>query len=605
MNRLRKVVLSIYLSIALLLPVFPATALADSVVDLTGSLSITEGDPAVLVDTAATVASGDYANGYVQMSASTASQYDQLSFQSAANPNAEGAISFSGSTVYLGDGSGTIGIGNIDSTNNGQDGKPLRVNFVTPMENAGFENGSSGWTLSNSNYYISGDSIGTTGTYTTSIEQEADGNHYLHMSIRGTTNSYGTGHGPTATSSYFEASPGDIITFDWKAARTSDYYDVYAYLINDATGQKFQILYQRGSSISSWQTKQITLTSTYLTQYSDKLKFMFVCGSYDQTGGRAVGSTMDIDNARVVKSYATPEICRNILRQVKYQNTSEDPVASLDLIAQLKDKYGSVYSDSKPCYITPVNDAPVLAANSQLTLNEDAMATITNSYLRTTDVDDTSAELTYTATSLPSNGTLTVGAVELSVNGTFTQSQVDSGQLVYNHNGTKTTSDSFGFSIADGCEDGVSPITATFSIDVNSLPTVDTNEVLNLNEGSLAAINTSLLTSSDLDNSSSQLTYTITSAPANGTLYKSGSALGNGSTFTQAELESIGLSYLHNGGESTSDSFSFRLSDPASYMTDSFSITINPVNDSPSIAVNSTLTLLEGCGNGYYIRQAK
>ena len=594
MYRKRKRLLPLILTLALILSAFPATALADSVVDLTGSLYITEGDPAVLVDTSATVASGDYANGYVQMSTSTASQYDQLSFQSAANPNAEGAISFSGSTVYLGDGSGTLAIGNIDSTYNGQNGQPLRVNFVTPMANSGFENGSTGWSLNNSNYYISGDTIGSTGTYTTSIEQEYDGNHYLHLSIRGTTNSYGTGHGPTATSSYFEASPGDIITFDWKAARTSDYYDVYAYLINDATGQKFQILYQRGSSISSWQNKQITLTSAYLNEYSDKLKFMFVCGSYDQTGGRAVGSTMDIDNARVVKSFATPEICRNILRQVKYQNTSDDPVASLDLVAQLKDKYGSVYSDSKPCYITPVNDAPSLVTNSQFTLNEGTMASISNSYLRTTDVDDTAAELTYTVTGLPSNGTLTAGGSPLSTNGTFTQSQLDSGQLVYNHNGTKTTSDSFAFSVADGCEDGVSPITGTFSIDVNSLPTVDTNEQLVLNEGSLAAINTSLLSSSDIDNSSSQLTYTITAAPSGGTLYKSGSAMGVGSTITQAELESGALSYVHSGGESPTDSFSFRLSDPASHLDSSFSISVNPINDPPSIAANSTLTLLEG-----------
>ncbi len=594
MYKKRNAILPLILSIALILSAFPATAQADSVVDLTGTLNITEGDPAVLVDTSATIASGDYANGYVQMSTSTGSQYDQLSFQSAANPNAEGAISFSGSTVYLGDGSSTLAIGNVDSTYNGQNGQPLRVNFVTPMENSGFESGSSGWALNNSNYYISGDSIGTSGTYTTSIEQESSGNHYLHLSIRGTTNSYGTGHGPTATSSYFEASPGDIITFDWKAAKTSDYYDVYAYLINDATGQKFQILYQRGSSISSWQKKQITLNSSYLSSYSDKLKFMFVCGSYDQTGGRAVGSTMDIDNARVVKSYATPQICQNILRQIKYQNTSDDPVASLDLVAQLKDKYGSVYSDSKPCYITPVNDAPSLTENNQLTLNEAATATITNSYLNTTDVDDTSAELTYTITGPPSNGTLKLNGSALSADSTFTQAQLDSSLLSYSHNGTKTTSDSFTFMVADGCEDGVSPISATFSIDVNSLPTVDTNSELNLNEGAQAAIGTSLLTASDIDNTSAQLTYTITSAPDHGTLYKNGSEMGNGSTITQSELEANYLSYSHDGGESSSDSFSFRLSDPASYLDDTFSISVNPVNDSPSIATNNALTLFEG-----------
>ena len=590
-----KILLPLILSIALVLSAFPSTVFADSVVDLTGTLNITEGDSAVFVDTSAAIASGDFANGYVQMGTSTGSQYDQLTFQSSANPTAEGAISFSGSTVLLGDGSGTIGIGEIDSTYNGSNGQPLRVNFVTPMANSGFDNGSTGWTLYNDNYNISGDSINTTSdSYSVSVVQEASGNKYLHMSISGTTNSYGTGHGPTATSSYFDASPGDIITFDWKAARTSDYYDVYAFLINDATGQTFQILYQRGASISSWQTKQITLTSSYLTEYSDKLKFMFVCGSYDATGGRAVGSTMDIDNAQVVKSYATPEICQNILRQVKYQNTSDNPPASLDLIAQLKDKNGSVYSDSKPCYITPVNDAPVQAVNSQLTLNESGSAVISTSYLQATDVDDTPSGLTYTITTLPANGTITVGGSSVSTNGSFTQEQVDSGLVVYNHNGSKTTSDSFAFTMADGCEDGVAPISGTFSIDINSLPVVDTNEGLTVAEGASAAIGSSLLSSSDVDNTSSQLTYTITGTPSNGTLYKSGSAMSVGSTLTQTELESGVFSYTHNGGETTSDVFSFRLSDPASSLTDTFAISVTPVNDSPTVSINDTLSLLEG-----------
>ena len=166
--------------------------------------------------------------------------------------------------------------------------------------------------------------------------------------------------------------------------------------------------------------------------------------------------------------------------------------------------------------------------------------------------------------------------------------------MAYSHNGTKTTLDSFAFSVADGCEDGVSPISATFNIDINSLPTIDTNEQLNLDEGAQAAIRTSLLSSSDIDNSSTALVYTITAAPAHGTLYKNSSAMGNGSTITQGELAANYLSYKHDGGESSADSFSFRVSDPASFVDGVFSISVNPVNDPPAIAVNNTLTLLEG-----------
>ena len=87
-------------------------------------------------------------------------------------------------------------------------------------------------------------------------------------------------------------------------------------------GQKFQVLYSRGASISSWQKKEIVLNSNYLSSYSDKLKFLFVCGTYDATGGKAVGSVMDIDNVRVVKQYATASVVDTLISQVKYQNTS-------------------------------------------------------------------------------------------------------------------------------------------------------------------------------------------------------------------------------------------------------------------------------------------
>jgi hypothetical protein len=54
----------------------------------------------------------------------------------------------------------------------------------------------------------------------------------------------------------------------------------------------------------------------------------------------------------------------------------------------------------------------------------------------------------YRVTSLPPNGTLRRNGVALSVNDTFTQNDVDSNLLTYTHNGSDTTSDAFGYTVA-------------------------------------------------------------------------------------------------------------------------------------------------------------
>ena len=208
---------------ALIMSMFmPCVALAGSVVNLSdSSINITEGDSPVYVDQNVTVTSStSFDDGWVRFSVGDSGTGDNFSVVSNANPTANGAISFSGSSVYLGDGSGKMPIGIIDGTENGQNGNALKINFSSPMANSGFESGTTGWTLNNSEYRMSGDTLDRIYGISTSVLTESDGNKYLNMSISGhTAVGYGTGHGPTATSSYFEASPGDTIAFDWKAAR--------------------------------------------------------------------------------------------------------------------------------------------------------------------------------------------------------------------------------------------------------------------------------------------------------------------------------------------------------------------------------------------------
>ena len=105
-----------------------------------------------------------------------------------------------------------------------------------------------------------------------------------------------------------------------------------------------------------------------------------------------------------------------------------------------------------------------------------------------------------------------------------------------------------------------------------------------------------MLNEGDLDDDGAELTYTITDVTDNGTMYLAGfGALGLNDTFTQADLDAGNVSYDHDGGETTTDSFGFSLADggedAAAPATGTFNLTIDPVNDSPTFSVtNSTPT---------------
>ncbi|MBR9754013.1 MAG: tandem-95 repeat protein, partial [Gammaproteobacteria bacterium] len=136
--------------------------------------------------------------------------------------------------------------------------------------------------------------------------------------------------------------------------------------------------------------------------------------------------------------------------------------------------------------VTPFNDAPLIpltsdaadqtvidaldqsstSANNVLTLGEGESAVIGNSLLQAVDSDNTTRQSTFVITSLPENGTLTVNGKVLRVGSSFTQADIDSGALSYEHDGGEIHSDAFTFTVSDG------PLTtdvATFSIDITPL----------------------------------------------------------------------------------------------------------------------------------------
>ena len=137
---------------------------------------------------------------------------------------------------------------------------------------------------------------------------------------------------------------------------------------------------------------------------------------------------------------------------------------------------------------------------------------------------------------------------------------------------------------------------------VNDAPVEDTNAVIAVNEGGSTLLSSAELLYTDPDNTAAELTYTIDGLPAHGRLELDGTALVLGGTFTQDDIDSGRLAYVHDGSETTADSFAFTVSDPIDGVLAGRTATIEvtPVNDAPvltailsaSVARNGTLHLV-------------
>jgi hypothetical protein len=89
----------------------------------------------------------------------------------------------------------------------------------------------------------------------------------------------------------------------------------------------------------------------------------------------------------------------------------------------------------------------ITVANNSLSLKQGATATIAQAKLEATQPTATTAQLIYTITQLPTNGTLKLNNVAMVVGGTFTQADINTNSLSYTNNGINANPDSFKFSI--------------------------------------------------------------------------------------------------------------------------------------------------------------
>jgi predicted outer membrane repeat protein len=129
--------------------------------------------------------------------------------------------------------------------------------------------------------------------------------------------------------------------------------------------------------------------------------------------------------------------------------------------------------------------------------------------------------------------------------------------------------------------------------DVYDGPVIGTANV-NLDEGQTVGVGSSELLTSAFGNAPGGITYVVTTLPTNGVLSINGNSAMPGDAFTQQDVNSGAISYAHSGSNTTSDSFTFDVSENGGQeLTDQvFEFTINPVNDIP-VAVADTFSVTE------------
>ena len=115
--------------------------------------------------------------------------------------------------------------------------------------------------------------------------------------------------------------------------------------------------------------------------------------------------------------------------------------------------------------VTPVNNSPVIAGDLASTVARSASLVITTGVLGEADPDDAGAELTYTVTSLTNGDVLVNGAVA----NAFTAQDVIDGLVHYRHERWAGPA-KLGFTLADGGEDGSTPVSGRLTLAVNEPP---------------------------------------------------------------------------------------------------------------------------------------
>ncbi|CAK6968919.1 FRAS1-related extracellular matrix protein 2b [Scomber scombrus] len=255
-----------------------------------------------------------------------------------------------------------------------------------------------------------------------------------------------------------------------------------------------------------------------------------------------------------------------------------------------------------PISIIPSNDEKPEIYMREFVVMEGMNIVIDTPILNGADADLPSDRLTFIITKPPKHGfilnQLTTGTVPVS---NFTLDQIrEASSIVYEHDDSETTEDSFDIVLTDG-KFSVEKTVIVMIIPVDDeTPRMVINDGLEIEIGDMKVINSNILKATDLDSEDSTLTYIIRYGPGQGYLQKAmpSGMMQNitvGMNFTQNEVDQGLIVYIHNGQEGIRDLIKFDVTDGINPLIDRyFYVTVGGIDMVFPDVISKGVSLKEG-----------
>ncbi|XP_053362727.1 FRAS1-related extracellular matrix protein 2b [Clarias gariepinus] len=255
-----------------------------------------------------------------------------------------------------------------------------------------------------------------------------------------------------------------------------------------------------------------------------------------------------------------------------------------------------------PIVIIPSNDEKPEIHMREFVVMEGMNVVIDTPILNGVDADVPTDELTFIVTKPPKHGfiinQLTTGTIPVT---NFTLDQIrEASSIVYEHDDSETTEDSFKILLTDG-KFTVEKTVIIMVIPVDDeTPRMAINDGLEIEIGEIKEITNKVLKATDLDTNDSTLTYVIRYGPNQGILQKRTpvGTLQNitvGMNFTQSDIDENLIIYVHNGQEGIRDLIKFDVTDGINPLIDRyFYVTIGGIDMVFPEVISKGVSLKEG-----------
>ncbi|MCK4704716.1 MAG: tandem-95 repeat protein, partial [Gammaproteobacteria bacterium] len=325
--------------------------------------------------------------------------------------------------------------------------------------------------------------------------------------------------------------------------------DIFSYTISDISG-----------AISNTATVNITVNAI-----NDAPAALDDVGNVNKGGAVTIdlaANDTDVDNAidlssiSIIGAPANGALTINGDGTVTYTHDGSE-ILSDTFTYTISDISGAI-SNTATVNITvnTVNDAPTTSGITDVNVNEDAANEIIDLNVAFDDIDNPDTELTYTIVGNTNVGLFASASVNAST-----------GELILDYAANINGSSQISMRATDLAGASVDTLFTVTVSPVNDTPALSTNTGAVVTSTSEMLIDSGMLSTTDIDNTVTEIQYMVTALPANGTLLLNGIALVLNDTFTEDDLINNRISYQVAGSPTANDQFVFTVTDSTNTLT--------------------------------------